>query len=199
MKTAIKFPVIALVLLTACGGNKNAVNYETYACIADSAIHSDLPVGMVQEVKDASRDNNRNSDVGINVEPSRLTREKILQYAADTYGVSEEWTMWLIGTTWNEDYHNDRYLEYAWACEIVNHYTTWSVYDLDCIWGEFYSIGNAFSGYYAADDITLEMVWQALREPDPRITEVDGMIDYYVPGYYLIYDSPLYDCQVWGN
>lgn len=128
-----------------------------------------------------------------------ITRESIINYAWNNYGLSEEWVIWLIGTTWNEGYHADRYLEYAWACEIINVYSGWSVWDLDCIWGGYYSMDMAYSGYYAADDITLEMVWEAFTDRDYRIVEVDGMIDYYVPGYYLIYDSPVYNCQVWGS
>lgn len=128
-----------------------------------------------------------------------ITRETIINYAANVYGVSQEWTIWLIGTTWNEGYQADRYLEYAWACQIINVYSGWSVWDLDCIWGDYYSIDHAYSGYYSADDTTLEMVWQALTDTDTRIVEVDGMIDYYVEGYYLIYDSPFYNCQVWGS
>ncbi len=128
-----------------------------------------------------------------------LSREILLDTAYELYGVSEEWTMWLIGTTHNEGYQSDRYLEFAWACEIVNEYKYWSVYDLDCIWGDYYSIGNAFNGYYSADYTTLEMVWYALTETDTRICEVDGMITYPPDNYYLIYDSPIYNCQVWGN
>ena len=65
--------------------------------------------------------------------------------------------------------------------------------------GDYYSVENAYSDYYSADDTTLEMVYEALTDRDTRIVEVDGMIDYYVPGYYLIYDSAVYNCQVWGN
>lgn len=128
-----------------------------------------------------------------------ITRETIINYAWNNYGLSEEWVIWLIGTTWNEGYHADRYLEYAWACEIINVYSGWSAWDLDCIWGGYYSMDMAYSGYYAADDITLQMVWEAFTDRDYRIVEVDGMIDYYVPGYYLIYDSDVYNCQVWGS
>lgn len=128
-----------------------------------------------------------------------ITRERIIDYAAVVYGVSYDWTVWLIGTTWNEGYQGDRYLEYAWACQIINVYSGWSAWDLDCIWGGYYSLDHAYSGYYAADDITLQMVWEALTDTDTRICQVDGMINYYVPGYYLIYDSPVYNCQVWGN
>ena len=148
-------------------------------------------------------DNGDNYDAA-GPEPSGVTeelsfRERIIQYAAENYGVSEEWTIWLIGTTHNEGYQGDRYLEYAWACEILNCYRYWSVWDLDCIWGSFYSIGNAYAGYYAADDVTLSMVWEALTDRDTRIVEVDGMIRWEVPGYYLIYDSEVYNCQVWGQ
>ena len=107
--------------------------------------------------------------------------------------------MWLIGTTYNEDYFDDRYLQYAWACEILNCYTDYSLNDLDCIWGSYYSIEHAFSGYYICDEETLEMVWEAMTDRDPRIVEVDGMIEYPPDSYYLIYDSPIYNCQVWGN
>ena len=146
----------------------------------------------------SSTDNLRSNDHHTTVAP-RLTRSRLIQYAAEIYGVSEGWVMWLIGTTYNEDYFDDRYLQYAWACEILNCYTDWSVYDLDCIWGSYYSIEHAFSGYYICDEETLEMVWEAMTDRDERIVEVDGMIRWYVPGYYLIYDSEIYNCQVWGG
>lgn len=146
---------------------------------------------------DSDRSGSRD-DAGSSVD-ARLTHETLIAYAEENYGVSEEWVMWLIGTTWNEDYHDDRYLEYCWACEILNVYRDWSVYDLDCIWGGYYSIENAFEGFYNADDATLEMVWEAMTDCDTRIVEVDGMIVYPPDSYYLIYDSPIYDCQVWGE
>lgn len=177
--------------------------------ISSSAVHSDYRDGLVRPTEIAEETTEQittNNDEwqGTNqeyVEPTEwiLSRETLINTAYELYGVSEEWTMWLIGTTHNEGYQADRYLEYAWACEIVNCYRHWSVYDLDCIWGGYYSIGNAFSGYYSADDTTLEMVYEALVDRDTRIVEVDGMIDYYVPNYYLIYDSPIYNCQVWGE
>lgn len=128
-----------------------------------------------------------------------VTREAIIAYAGETYGVSEEWVIWLIGTTWNEGYSADPYLQYAWACEIINIYRGWRLWDLDCIWGSHYSVEHAYEGYYNADYGCLEMVWLALTDRDTRICEVDGMITYYAEGYYLIYDSPYYNCQVWGN
>ena len=145
-----------------------------------------------------SADNLHSNDHNLTVAP-RLTRSRVIQYAQEHYGVSEPWVMWLIGTTFNEDYFNDRYLQYAWACEILNCYTDWSVDELDCIWGSYYSISHAFSGYYIADEGTLEMVWLAMTERDTRIVEVDGMIDYPPSSYYLIYDSDVYNCQVWGE
>ena len=221
--TAMYLAAVAIVLPLGEGGQEDAGDladhHETYASIGDSAVHYDYVSGTVrpdtateaaaktegEEVGDDiprgldSSADNGDSDVPVESDGWRLTRETIISYAWETYGVSEEWTMWLIGTAWNEDYHQDRYLEYAWSCEILNEYRYWSVWDLDCIWGPHYSIGNAYAGYYAADAACLEMVWLALTDPDPRIVEVDGMIEWYVPGYYLIYDSPVYDCQVWGR
>ena len=168
--------------------------------IAYSSVHYDSVSGNGGGLRDAlgSDIDGHRDDAGASV-ASRLTRSRVIQYASEVYGVSEAWVMWLIGTTYNEDYFEDRYLQYAWACEILNCYTDWSVDELDCIWGSYYSIEHAFSGYYIADEGTLEMVWQAMTDLDTRIVEVDGMIDYYVEGYYLIYDSPWYDCQVWGK
>ena len=189
--------LIITLLLTACGGGDVTDHYETISDIRNSSVHSDTLLITVRsdEVTRASRE-----DAGHSVEYHEpITRQSIIDYAYEVYGVSEDWTIWLIGTTWNEGYQQDRYLEYAWACEIVNCYSDWSVWDLDCIWGAYYSFGNAYSGYYSADDTTLEMVWNALTDTDTRIVEVDGMIRWYVPGYYLIYDSEIYNCQVWGG
>ena len=164
--------------------------------IAGSSVHFDYVLGNGEVDGLGSNSDCYRDDAGASV-ASRLTRSRVIQYAQEHYGVSEPWVMWLVGTTYNEDYFDDRYLQYAWACEILNEYTDWSVWDLDCIWGSYYSIEHAFSGYYICDEETLEMVWLALTDRNPRIVEVDGMIDYYVEGYYLIYDSPWYDCQVW--
>ena len=168
--------------------------------IADSSVHYDSVSGDGGGLSNALGSDNHSyrDDAGASV-ASRLTRSRVIQYASENYGVSEAWTMWLIGTTYNEDYFNDRYLQYAWACEILNCYTAWSVEDLDCIWGSYYSISHAFSGYYICDEETLEMVWLAMTDRDPRIVEVDGMIDYPPDSYYLIYDSDVYNCQVWGE
>ena len=166
--------------------------------IADSSVHYDYVSG--DGGVDGLGSNNRSyrDDAGASV-ASRLTRSRLIQYASEHYGVSEGWVMWLIGTTYNEDYFEDRYLQYAWACEILNCYTDWSVWDLDCIWGGYYSIEHAYSGYYICDEGTLEMVWQAMTDTDTRIVEVDGMIEYPPSSYYLIYDSEIYNCQVWGE
>ena len=193
-------PILCIIFLIGCKGETHDT-YETYGSIADSSIHCDfiyIPDTEGIEDDSSSIDNSR-GDAGNNAEPAGLTRERIIEYAGENYGVSYEWMVWLIGTTWREGYQADRYLEYAWACEILNVYRDWSVYDLDCIWGSYYSIGNAFDGFYAADDMTLQMVWNALVDTDTRIVEVDGMIRWYVPGYYLIYDSNIYNCQVWGR
>lgn len=161
--------------------------------ISDSSVHGDIYLPPVV-------DSDPITDTTVEKETDwYLTREFLIDYAAENYGVSQEWMMWLIGTTWREDYHEDRYLEYAWACEIFNEYLYYSVWQLDGIWGNYYSIENAFNGYYAADYTCLEMVWYAMTDRDTRICEVDGMIRWYVPGYYLIYDSDIYNCQVWGR
>lgn len=168
--------------------------------IAGSSVHYDSVFGDGGGLNDALGSDNHNyrDDAGASV-ASRLTRSRLIQYASENYGVSEAWTMWLIGTTYNEDYFSDRYLQYAWSCEILNCYTSWSVDELDCIWGPYYSIEHAFSGYYICDEGTLEMVWLAMTERDERIVEVDGMIEYPPSSYYLIYDSEIYNCQVWGE
>ena len=168
--------------------------------IAGSSVHYDFVSGNGGGLSDdLGGINHSHSDAGSYAEPAGLTRERIINYAKETYGVSEEWVIWLIGTTWNEGYQQDRYLEYCWACEIINEYRNYSVWDLDGIWGAYYSYLHAYSGYLSADDMTLQMVWEALTNTDTRIVEVDGMIRWEVPGYYLIYDSDAYNCQVWGN
>lgn len=188
------------LMLTACGDN-DEYHFETYGSIADSSIHCDfIYIPDTEGIEDDSSNiDNSRGDAGNNAELAGLTRERIIAYAEENYGVDYEWCVWLIGTTHNEQYWDDRYLEYCWACEIINCYRHWSVYELDCIWGDYYSIDHAYAGYYAADDTTLQMVWEALSDTDTRIVEVDGMIRWYVPGYYLIYDSDVYNCQVWGN
>ena len=165
--------------------------------IEDSAVHGQTYLPEREE--NDSSDNHSDSNDHHNTVAPRLTRSRIIQYAQEHYGVSEAWVMGLIGTTFNEGYSEDRYLQYAWACEILNEYSDWSADALDGIWGDYYSIEHAFSGYYIADEETLEMVWEAMTNLDTRICEVDGMIDYEVDGYYLIYDSEVYDCQVWGD
>ena len=191
------------VYLPHTGGERGEAEAESTE--PETALIELISGETAEEAEDdlCSNDSGDNNGAGNSV-ASRLTeelsfRERIIRYAAENYGVSEEWTIWLIGTTHNEGYQGDRYLEYAWACEILNCYRYWSVWDLDCIWGSYYSIGNAYAGYYAADDVTLSMVWEALTDRDTRIVEVDGMIRWEVPGYYLIYDSPVYNCQVWGQ
>lgn len=193
--------LIAVCILTACAGDTHDT-FETYGNIADSSVHSDTLLITVrsEELENDLGSADNNSDNGIRRdEPAGLTRERVIAYAEEVYGVSYEWCVWLIGTTHNEGYQQDRYLEYAWACEIVNCYRNWSVWDLDCIWGSYYSIDMAYAGFYAADDVTLQMIWEALTDRDTRIVEVDGMIRWEVPGYYLIYDSDIYNCQVWGR
>lgn len=164
--------------------------------IENSAVHGETY--LPERTENVSGFHNSDSNDHHNTVAPRLTRSRIIQYASEHYGVSEGWVMWLIGTTYNEDYFDDRYLQYAWSCEIINEYQDWSVWDLDCIWGDYYSIEHAFSGYYIADDETLEQVWKALTDTDERICEVDGMIIYPPDNYYLIYDSEVYNCQVWG-
>lgn len=193
--------LIITALLTACGGNNATDHFETYPDISISSVHYDYVPCTVrseevtEEVTRAYRE-----DAGQSVEYYEpITKQRIIDKAYELYGVSEDWVIWLIGTTNNEQYWDDRYLEYAWACEILNCYSDWSVWDLDCIWGAYYSFSNAYAGYWSADDTTLEMVWNALVDTDTRIVEVDGMIRWDVPGYYLIYDSDVYNCQVWGN
>ena len=174
---------------------------ENPRSIADSCLHYDYVPVVVRsdEVTRAAREDAGAAAEYTEPEEWTLTRETIIETAYELYGVSEEWTMWLIGTTHNEQYYDDRYLEYAWACEILNEYADRSVWELDCIWGSYYSIENALDGFYAADDTTLEMVWYAMTDRDTRITEVDGMIVYPPDSYYLIYDSDIYNCQVWGD
>ncbi len=194
-RNVLSLLIITILLLTACGGNDATHHYETYPDISRSSVHSDTVLVPLrpEEITRVAKEGAGHSVT------ERITRSRIIEYAMETYNVSEEWCIWLIGTTWNEGYQQDRYLEYAWACEVVNCYRYWSVSALDCIWGAYYSIDMAYSGYYAADDTTLEMVWYALTDTDTRIVEVDGMIRWDVPGYYLIYDSEIYNCQVWGN
>lgn len=193
-------PILCVILLTSCGG-EDEYHFETYSDISLSSVHYDsIYFSDTEGVEDVSSSPDRvPRDAGNNAEYAGLSRERIIAYAAENYGVDYEWCVWLIGTTWNEGYQGDRYLEYAWACEIINCYRHWSVYELDCIWGDYYSIDHAYAGYYAADDTTLQMVWEALSDTDTRIVEVDGMIRWEVDGYYLIYDSEIYNCQVWGN
>ena len=206
--------MMLLILILICGGAQisgiiagekkeegHAAHFESYPDINSSAVHYDYVPCAVrsEEVTRAAREDAGAAAEYAEPEEWTLTRETIIETAYELYGVSEEWTMWLIGTTWREGYQADRYLESAWACEILKVYRDWSVYDLDCIWGSYYSIGNAFDGFYAADDITLQMVWEAMIDRDTRIVEVDGMIRWEVPGYYLIYDSNIYNCQVWGR
>lgn len=193
-------PILCVLFLIGCKGETHDT-YETYGSIADSSIHCDfiyIPDTEGIEDDSSSIDNSR-GDAGNSAEHAGLSRERIIAYAEENYGVDYEWCVWLIGTTNNEQYWDDRYLEYAWACEIVNCYSNWSVWDLDCIWGSYYSIDMAYAGFYAADDVTLQMIWEALTDRDTRIVEVDGMIRWEVPGYYLIYDSDIYNCQVWGR
>lgn len=207
----MKYRLTILIVALLCGfsiyqvwakGEEDAPVIESNADIDSSAIHSDSfsYIERSPEVTDETTAHSVRDDLGTDaVYEFRVTRQLIINTAYEMYGVPEEWTIWLIGTTWNEDYHNDRYLEYCWACEIINVYRNYSVWSLDGIWGAYYSYGHAYSGYLSADDTTLEMVWLALTDRDERIVEVDGMIDYPPSSYYLIYDSEVYNCQVWGE
>ena len=222
----MKYKLILLITFLLCTiaivrvwteGDEYADRVDTFADISASSIHGDLPIGMDLGVEDefntrvSSDTDSDSSDEPLvsewrveitssyNEDYNKVTREDIINYAGEHYGVDYDWCVWLIGTTYNEDYPEDRYLQFCWACEIINEYRYWSIDELDCIWGEFYSIGNAYAGYYSADNETLQMVWEALVNTDTRIVEVDGMIRWDVPGYYLIYDSPVYNCQVWGE
>ena len=216
--TALFCATAVITTWTEARGRED-VGPRDYGDIANSAIHSDLPVhqvlpsGRIEEPEETEEENDAGTvdgsadssgdlsdhDAGNEQIDERSFRQIIIDAAWELYGVSEEWTIWLIGTTWNEGYQGDRYLEYAWACAVINEYRYWSVWDLDCIWGSYYSIGNAYSGYYAADDTTLSNVYEALVNRDTRIVEVDGMITYPPAEYYLIYDSEIYNCQVWGR
>ena len=197
----IAFVLCLLLIIRIWVTENNDVNYsKTFIDIADSSIHDYTIYLPHRGLEDGTGSDNHgdSNEHNFTVAP-RLTRSRVIRYAQENYGVSEAWVMWLIGTTYNEDYFEDRYLQYAWSCEILNCYTDWSVDELDCIWGSYYSIEHAFSGYYICDEETLEMVWLAMTDRDERIVEVDGMIDYPPSSYYLIYDSEVYNCQVWGE
>ena len=123
----------------------------------------------------------------------------------------------LIGTTEREGYYSDPYLLYAWACTMLNLYrgtTADGLYVLMQPWGGVmcpacgkyygehavtYGCG-AHTGYVSSTDITRQCIFLAMVNRDYRIAEVDGMVDSSgTGGYGLIYNSPIYDCQVWGR
>ena len=154
-----------------------------------------VPEQETERVEDSGSDDPDSGSADPEV-PEEIGRQEIIDYAQAAYGVSEEWAIWLIGTTANEGYTEDRYLEYAWACCVINVYSGWSVWELDGIWGDYYSYGKAYASYLEADDTTLANVMEALVNTDTRISEVDGEAWY--TDRELIYDSDIYNCQVWG-
>lgn len=146
-----------------------------------------------------------------------MTKEELVALGIEMYGVDSRWMQMLIGTTCREGYLGDHYLYYAWACEILNTYRGFSadaMYARMDGWGsagcaacgEYYGEHAVLYGcgmhasYSTTPDFVLKAVYLAMINRDFRIAEVDGMINISNPpgGYALIYNSPVYNCQVWA-
>jgi len=144
-----------------------------------------------------------------------VNKEALVALGIESYGLNSRWMEMLIGTTAREGYVGDPYLYYAWACAILNDYrwyTADAMYWRMSGWGGVMcpACGAYYSehaivygcGYHASysnvyQDV-LKCIYLALVNRDYRIFEVDGMVDISSSTLGLIYNSPVYNCQVWS-
>lgn len=125
----------------------------------------------------------------------------MLQSAAAKNNISNDYLIVIIGTTANEGYVNDAFLNYGWASSMINNPVSisqmqgWDPYHS----GEanFYSQTNVNKGYNNASDTVLKSVYLALTERNTKIAECNGMYSETPSSYNLIYKSSVYNCSVY--
>ena len=124
-----------------------------------------------------------------------------LESAAAKNGISKDYLIIIIGTTQNEGYVNDPYLNYGWASAMIN--VPVSISQMQG-WdpsrsGEanFYSQTNINRGYNNASDAVLKSVYLALTERNTKIVECNGMYKTTPSSYNLLYSSPVYNCSIY--
>ena len=116
---------------------------------------------------------------------------------AQELGLSEDYIKTVIGTTQNEGYVGDPYLNYGWSSAMINNpVSSETVYS----WGggnDYYSQANINRGYENASDEVLKSVYLALTNRNTKIVECDGMYSQTPSQYNLVYSSPNYNCKIY--
>ena len=116
---------------------------------------------------------------------------------AQELGLSEDYIKTVIGTTQNEGYVGDPYLNYGWSSAMINNpVSSETVYS----WGggnDYYSAANINRGYENASDEVLKSVYLALTNRNTKIAECDGMYSQTPSQYNLLYSSPNYNCKIY--
>ena len=116
---------------------------------------------------------------------------------AQEIGLSEDYIKTVIGTTQNEGYVGDPYLNYGWSSAMINNpVSSETIYS----WGggnNFYSQANINNGYENASDEVLKSVYLALTNRNTNIVECDGMYSETPNQYNLLYSSPNYNCKIY--
>ena len=115
----------------------------------------------------------------------------------------------IIGTTQREGYYNDLYLDYEWACSLINKklesYDTSFFSSESTMWNtlygwgggtDYYSEANIRNAYNNSEVSTRKCVYLAFTSRDRNTTAVSG--DYYSSAWYAYYTSNEYpDISVW--
>lgn len=139
-----------------------------------------------------------------------ITKETLIQLGS-TYGFSRRAMIFIIGTTQNEGYIQEPYLNYEWACALLN-YTLENnrpdfFTDMDSTyaiiarpfpdgWGAEYNEARITSLYNGASGDTLKEVYLALTRRDRNTFALSG--GYYDSSVYAYYTSSIYpEISVW--
>ena len=116
---------------------------------------------------------------------------------AQEMGLSADYIKTVIGTTQNEGYVGDPYLNYGWSSAMINNpVSSETIYS----WGggnDYYSQANINRGYENASDEVLKSVYLALTNRNTKIVECDGMYSQTPSQYNLLYSSPNYNCKIY--
>ena len=116
------------------------------------------------------------------------TKQDIINLAKQQ-GISEDYAKIIIGTTANEGFVKDAYLNYGWASAMINlKASKETIYS----WGggnNFYSESNINNGYEGASDEVLKSVYLALTNRNSKIVECNGMYSSTPGSYNAIYTS----------
>ena len=132
------------------------------------------------------------------------TMEK-LKAAAKENGISDDYFVIIVGTTFNEGYYNDPYLYYGWASTMINVPATyesmkgWDPSNSSCTWQggiNFYSPTCVQTGYAHVDSNTKKAIYLALTNRNKKIVGCNGMDYTKDPSYVTIYESKVYNCRI---